>query len=98
MKQIVKHEVFIHAEKGYGSDEVTFKVFGCDMSEYGYVMLYSQEIDIEVEVSNDFNFTNAQIDVLRQQQNKIQAECQMRLTRIEEQIQSLQCIEYKDAA
>ena len=40
----------------------------------------------------------AEIDVLRKEQKRIQAEAQNNITRIEEKIQSLLCIEHKAAA
>ena len=55
-------------------------------------------MSVDYDLPDNFNYTQAEIDVLRKEQKRIQAEAQNNITRIEEQIQSMLCIEHKVAA
>ena len=99
MKHTIKSTMFVHAEKAYnGEDEFILSILACDMSKYGYVLLGAVEVSADFDLPEDFNFTQAEIDSLRKEQKCIQAEAQKNITRIEEKIQSLLCIEHKAAA
>lgn len=97
MKHSAEIMVYIHAQRAFDG-EIKFSAIGCDMSEYGYTLLQTQNISIGFDVPDDFNLDAEEIKSLRAEQKKIQAEAQRRLTQIEERIQSLQSLEYKAAA
>ena len=99
MKHTIKETMVVHAKKDYSS-EGSFKLclLACDMSEYGYIKIGEVEVSADYDLPESFNFTQAEIDSLRKEQKRIQAEAQNNITRIEEKIQSLLCIEHKAAA
>ena len=97
MKHTIKQTMFVHAEKDYNLNGNKFKLGLkiCDMSEYGYVLLDTVEVSVDYDLPEDFNFTQCEIDLLKKKKKSVQAEAQKTITRIDEQIQRLQCIEYK---
>lgn len=99
MKHTMKQTMYVHASKKYnGTNEFDIDMKVCDMTEYGYILIGTVEVSADFDLPDDFNFTQAEIDSLKTQKSKIQAEAQMKITQIDEQIQRLQCIEYKDAS
>lgn len=97
MKHTATTTQFVHADRDHEGN-VSFKVLGCDMSEYGYTFLgIKKEVTVEFEIPDDFNFTEEEIKNLRDYQKKIQAEAQRQVVEIEERIQSMLAIEYKSA-
>ena len=91
--------MFVHAEKSYFSEEkFKLNLMACDMSKYGYIFIGEVEVSVDYDLPDNFNYTQAEIDSLRKEQKRIQAEAQNNITRIEEKIQSLLCIEHKAAA
>lgn len=65
-----------------------------DMSNIGWVCAGYAEVTIQL--NDDKTIITNMVESLKQQQNNIQAAAQMEVTRIEEKIQSLLCIECKD--
>ena len=99
MKHTIKQKMFIHAVKDYSAEgSLKLNLMACDMSKYGYILIGEVEVSVDYDLPENFNFTQAEIDALRKEQKRIQAEAQNNITRIEEQIQSLLCIEHKAAA
>lgn len=98
MKHTITQSMFVHASKDYGSDDYKLSMKICDMSEYGYIYIGKVEVSVDYDLPENFNFTQCEIDLLRKEQKRIQAEAQMKVVRIEEKIQSLLCIEHKGAA
>ena len=99
MKHTIKKTMFVHAEKAYfGEEEFKLSLMACDMSKYGYIFIGEVEVSVNYDLPDNFNYTQAEIDSLRKEQKRIQAEAQKNITRIEEKIQSLLCIEHKAAA
>ncbi len=97
MKHTEEITVYIHAQRNY-KDEIKFSVIGCDMSQYGYVLLETKNVTVEFNIADDFSLDAAEIKAMRAEQKRIQAEAQMLVTRLEDRIQSLLCIEHKEAA
>ena len=98
MKHNLKKTMFVHAQKTYGEDVFKLDFLACDMSQYGYIFIGEVEVSVDYELPDDFNLTQVEIDSLRKEKKRIQAEAQNSITRIDEQIQSLQCIEHKEAS
>jgi hypothetical protein len=94
MKHTFTNELYVQAQKDYlGNISVVMNV--CDMSQYGYVHIDKVQVTTDYDVPDDFNFTQAEIDCLVKQKQKIQADTNVAIMRIDEQIQSLRCLEYK---
>ena len=98
MKHTIKQNMFVHSEKDYATGGYKLDLHYGDMSKYGYVCIGEVEVSVDFDLPDNFSFTQAEIDVLRKEQKRIQAEAQNKITRIEEKIQSLLCIEHKAAA
>ena len=99
MKHTIKSTMFVHAQKSYfGEEEFNLSLLACDMSEYGYIFIGEVEVSVNYDLPDNFNITQLEIDSLRKEQKRIQAEAQNNITRLEEKIQSLLCIEHKAAA
>ena len=99
MKHEMQIELFLHSRLRYDG-EPEFRVHLCDMSgSTGFGVLVTQKaIDVEFDVPMNFNPSVEMVNLLRKEQKAIQAEAQMQVTRLEERIQSLLCIEHKAAA
>ena len=98
MKHKIKQTAFVHAEKDCVKGGHNLVLYYSDMSQYGYIFIGEVEVSVDFDLPDNFSFTQAEIDVLRKEQKRIQAEAQNKVTRIEEKIQSLLCIEHKAAA
>jgi N-glycosylase/DNA lyase len=94
-KHKIEHQIIVHAERIYGTSEFKFMLFSTDMSEYGYTAVMPVTVDVEFEIPEDFNLTQAEINALRAQKKKIADEAARNTMLIEERIQSLLAIEYK---
>jgi hypothetical protein len=57
-----------------------------------------REIEVEADIPDDFDPRPQQIAALRGQKEKLQAEAQLKINNIDEQIQKLLCLEYKPNA
>ena len=98
MKHKIKQTAFVHAKKDYVKGGHNLVLYFSDMSQYGYIFIGEVEVSVDFDLPDNFSFTQAEIDVLRKEQKHIQAEAQNKITRIEEKIQSLLCIEHKAAS
>ena len=99
MKHTIKSTMFVHAEKAYfGEEEFNLSLLACDMSQYGFILIGEVEVSVDYDLPDNLNITQLEIDSLRKAQKRIQAEAQNNITRIEEKIQSLLCIEHKVSA
>jgi hypothetical protein len=97
MKHVITTELYIHAEKDY-QGKVSFKAFGTDMSQYGMICVCNFPQNIEFDMPEGFNYTAEEIKALQAQKKSVQAEANQKIVMIEERIQSLLCIEHKEAA
>ncbi len=98
MKHTAEIMVYIHAQRDYLTRGIRFSAVGCDMREYGYTLIETKQVSVGFEIADDFSFDAEEIKAMRAEQKRIQAEAQMNVTRIEERIQSLLCIEHKAEA
>ena len=92
MKHLIQTKMFVHK---FGR---SLQLFQADMSEYGYLLIGTVDVEVDYELPDDFNFTQLEIDNLKKEKKRIQAEANKKLVAIDEKIQSLQCIEHKEAA
>lgn len=97
MKHTAEITVYIHAQRNY-KDKIKFSALGCDMSEYGYTLIETQDLTVEFDIADDFSLDAEEIKAMRAEQKRIQAEAQRLVTQLEERIQSLLCIEHKAEA
>ncbi len=99
MKHTAEITVYIHAQRDYVYGGIKFSAIGCDMSEYsGYTMIEKKNVTVEFDIADDFSLDAEEIKAMRAEQKRIKAEAQLQVTRLEERIQSLLCIEHKAAA
>jgi len=92
----LKQTVYLQT-KDYGCGEgYEFFIHVTDMTEFGYVTAATKDIEIEMEVPEDFDPVNSQIQALKEQKKKVEAGTQVMLNNLDEQIQSLLAIEFKE--
>lgn len=70
-------------------------LFGCDMSEHGYV--HVGEVDVTFDVPDNFDPREPQIAMLEQKKEQLTNEFHAAVTRIETEISKLKAIEYTGA-
>jgi len=99
MKHIKQINLFLHVRMDW-RNEPEYNAYQTDMSGNKYFgsLVTKKTIDVEFDIPDDFNVNDELVKTLRKQQKTIQADAQMKLTQIEERIQSLLCIEHKAAA
>ena len=86
---------WIHTRKESWQDEREFQFWSAqDMSSCGFVMLQPHTFTVDVNV-DEAHLTNAEIAMLRAEQQRIRAEAQSKVTRLEERISQLLALEHK---
>ncbi|EOH3236996.1 hypothetical protein JC794_14125 [Morganella morganii] len=91
---ILKVTLYIHAQKQYDSS-IKYNVSACRFSPETGLGFVVAEHQIELPAPNitKADLVNAEIDSLRDEQNKILANAQVKSSMIEDQIQALLCLE-----
>ena len=99
MKHIKQINLFLHVRMDW-RNEPEYNVYQTDMSgdQYFGSLVTKKTVNVEFDIPDDFNVNYELVKTLRKQQKTIQADAQMKLTQIEERIQSLLCIEHKAEA
>ena len=85
----------VHWRKWEWENEPVYIINPSDLSRVDPCYVPVREIEIEVEIPDDFDPRPQQIEALRKEKQRILAEAEVKATNIEEQIQRLLCIEYK---
>ncbi|EHD22100.1 MULTISPECIES: hypothetical protein [Brenneria] len=67
----------------------------CDMSQQGYTLLGTHTDTFPVPQVSPVDLINLQIDTLKNQQQKILADAQIKAGELEDKIQRLLCIEHQ---
>lgn len=80
------------------SKEPVFRIFSCDMTGTLPNVVMIKPVSVEVEIDDDFNPVPGLIEGLRKHQQEILAKAQVQSNNIEQQIQELLCIEYKEGS
>jgi hypothetical protein len=70
----------------------SFQLFPFEMENIGYVTVNKQEL--EVEVPDNFDPRIKQVELLRKERERINAEFYLRVTEIDEQINRLTALEH----
>lgn len=83
--------LFIQGRRDY-KDEMQYILLNVDMSQFGYIQVGT--LDVEFEVPDDFNPTQAEIEVLEKEKQRLRAELSVKLMNIDDQISKLQCLTY----
>lgn len=82
----------VHASRSYDG-QISYSLFAAPFDQHGYIPLFEQEFTIEIP--DDFDLNDKEVQSLKAEKARIQAEAQMEITRIEERIRNLLCIEHK---
>ena len=86
----------LYADADYGEEAKYIITAACEMEDFGYVLVGSKEIEVEIAIPESFDIVNAKIDALKAEKQKIGATAQVQMNNIEEQIQSLLAIEFNE--
>ena len=92
MPDKIKVKLFIHLEKYEFEDGHKHIVTACDMTESGYVLLGTEEVEVSVPNKDPFE---AELEMLGKKLAVVEQESHNKITAIKQQIQSLQAIEHK---
>ena len=82
-------EMFIHKPQ-YGDG---YEVYSSDMTDAGCILLGSQTITLNIP---DTDPVQAEVDMLEKKVTSVKAKAQSEVTQLEERIQELKCLEFKD--
>lgn len=97
MIKTVKH--YLVATKWDWEKEFTFALQSCPPIEASnnqrYVDVLIREMDIDLDIPDDFDPRPAQIAALEAQRQKARADFELLMNTIDGKIQSLKCIEHK---
>lgn len=88
----IKKTLFVHKDR-YSEEE--YCVHACDMSEYGYVMLGSVNVEFEFTLPSHAEQVRREVEMLNLKKSEILAETHRKVTELQERIDSLLCIENK---
>jgi len=90
----MKVKVFIHAQYNEYEKTFTYHSYNCDMCEYGYTLIETQEVDVRQPTFEEL--TNKTIKALRNKQEKIMAAAHKETVSVQRVIDTLLCIEHKE--
>ncbi|SOY79965.1 conserved hypothetical protein [Cupriavidus taiwanensis] len=83
---------FVLGKKDSWQDQVSFTFHTAEMLEHGYITI--APYTLRVELPEGWDVRTAQIQMLERQKEKLRADLARRIQEINEEIQSLQAIEY----
>ncbi|WJV61093.1 hypothetical protein PCO87_14320 [Pectobacteriaceae bacterium C52] len=70
-------------------------VSSCDMSHYGHTLIGTHTVTVPIPQMSNSELTSRQIATLKNQQQKIIADAQVKASQLEDQIRHLLCIEHQ---
>lgn len=85
----------LHWHKYTYQEHGDYQIWSNDMSSCGPEYAPIQPVECSFEIPDDFDPVPGQIAALRAKKQEILAETQLKVNNLEEQIQSLLCIEHK---
>lgn len=88
-------QLFIHARYSEYTKNFSFEVYPTDMSAYGYIHLETRELTFSPPPLTNLIFLQTQ--QLKDKLEKVRADAQVEVTKIEEALQKLLCLEHKEA-
>ena len=91
----IKTTVHIHYEKHEWEDKGKYLVFSCKFGDNSY-RAHVCEQEIEIEVPDNFDPRAQQIDALEKEKQRVMAEYQMTVTKINDRISKLQALEFTE--
>ncbi|MGO4326764.1 hypothetical protein AB4Z48_18215 [Cupriavidus sp. 2TAF22] len=93
--QTIEVQGFILGQKNSWSDKIDYTWSTVEMIEHGYMTIGRHTLTFDLP--DGFDVITEQIRMLERQRDKIRAQLAKRIKEINEQIQSLQAIEYTPA-
>lgn len=87
-------QLFIHARYSEYTKDFSFEVYPTDMSAYGYIHLETRELPFTPPPIANLIFLQHQ--QLKDKLEKVRADAQVEVGKIEESIQKLLCLEHKE--
>ncbi len=90
----IKVQGFVFWEKSFVTDKSTFTIWKCKVND-DPTRVFISEQEVEIEVPDNFDPVPGMISGLKAEKQRIQAECNVKVENIEDQIQRLLAIEHK---
>lgn len=91
----VKIKGIVHWHKYAWEDAHCYQIYDSDMSCCGPEFVPIKEVEVEVEIPDDFDPRPVQVANLRKKRDDIRVKAQEEVNNIDEQIQRLLCLELK---
>ena len=92
----MKLKIYVHAKiNGYDPDKVDYRIAECDMTEYWGACIFHGEVDLPFDPVTPAALIPGQVAILRKEQQKVRAEAETTVNRLEEQISKLSAIEWE---
>lgn len=88
IKKIQAHVLY---RRDYGDDR-DFSISRFEMPNHGYITVYSKEF--EIDVPDEFDPRQQQLEILRKERDRINAEFAIRVKQIDDEINKLIALEY----
>ncbi len=89
----IKVKVWLHAQYNEYEKTFSYSAHYCDMSDYGYTLLETREIEIRQPTFEEL--TNKTVKSLRKKQEALLASAQKEYNRVQNTIDTLLCLEHK---
>lgn len=92
----LKATLYVYAKEGFDK-QVEFTTLTCEAENVTFwgALVHQQDIEIALPAINKSDLIHAQINALKEKQEKVLATAQREVSQIEDHIQSLLCIEGK---
>lgn len=89
----MKVKGLIHAKYCEIEKKFDFSLFGCDMSECGYLVV--EEVEIDFTPPPDGVLTGKTVELWRAKQREVQAVADRQVADLDRRINEMLCLEYK---
>lgn len=86
-------KMFLHWDTAPWAENDPWKLFSCDMSEHGDVLV--KEVVVSVEVPDNFDPTSKQVEMLQKKKQELETKFNAEVTRIETEISKLLALTYE---
>ncbi len=94
--KVIKETLYLHAfrrdDGSYGFQTYTFDA--SNLENNNYILVDTKEIEMTVPEINEIDLDQKTIERMKEEQQKILADAQLKANNIEEQIQNMLCISH----
>jgi len=89
----MKLKAYVHAEWNDFDKKFLYKVYPCEAAAFG---VFIAEVEIDAPEVDEGELIKGQVKLMRDKQQEIRAEAELKFQQIEESIQKMLCLEYNE--